>query len=211
MKLTNTLFALMLVSASPSAFAQSADVSITGKIFPGACTVTLGGGGVADLGDIRADTLSQDSTTELAPVDMALAVGCESPVRFAFVGVDNTPDSALVENQYGLGLTPAGEKIGGADIRLFDIDIDGARGYWTRSYNDGETWSPGDDVFTQPPLMQHYILGFSAETGSTTGPDPIKALQGQVRVVARIAPAVELTLTEDVAINGSATINLIYL
>ncbi|WP_102946835.1 DUF1120 domain-containing protein [Stenotrophomonas sp. VV52] len=211
MKLSNTLFALMLVSAAPGALAQSADLSITGNIFPGACTVTLGGGGVADLGDIRTDTLSHDTTTELAPVDMSLGVVCESPVRFAFVGVDNAIDSTLVENQYGLGLTPAGEKIGGADIRFFDIDIDSARGYWTRSYNDGETWSPGDDVFMQPPLMQHYILGFTTQTGATTGPAPIKALQGQVRVVARIAPAAELTLTEDVAINGSATINLTYL
>lgn len=211
MKLTNTLFTLLLASAAPGAFAQSADLSVTGKIFPVACSVELGNGGIVDLGDIGSGTLSPTEMTVLKTVEMPLAVSCNTPARVAFIGIDNAVDSAIVENVYGLGRTPAGEKIGGADLRFYDIDIDGQRGYWTRSYDNGGTWSPADGTYLQPPLMQHYHLGFTAQTGAITGPDPIQQLRAKMLVIAKIAPSLQLTLTEDVAINGNATINLMYL
>ncbi|MBR7512826.1 hypothetical protein KC219_21965, partial [Mycobacterium tuberculosis] len=66
-------------------------------------------------------------------------------------------------------------------------------------------------TYTHPPLMQDHILGFTTEQSVTTGPSPIEALQGVVHVVAKIMPTNGLTLTEDAPINGSATLNVIYL
>lgn len=211
MRVQRTLLVAALAAVAPGAFAESVDVAVTGRILPGTCSIDLGQGGVADLGDIRAQMLDPDEITELDPVDLTLAVACDSKVRFAFEAMDNASDSAVVSNQYGLGLTPSGEKIGGADIRFFDIDVDGAHGYWTRSYNSGVTWSPSDGVFTQPPLMPDQVLGFTPELGVITGPEPIENLHGKIRVVAKIAPLSQLTLNEDVFVNGSATLSIVYL
>lgn len=214
MKFTTTLLSLAIASSAafaPAAFAQSADLSIAGKIFPGACTVDLGGGGIADLGDIRADSLNTDTMTVFEPVEISLAVACESAVRFAFEGVDNAAASSAVAGHYGLGMTPADEKIGGAEIRIGGANADGVDAFWTVSQDSGLTWTSSDSTYTHPPLVQDQIMGFTPEQSVTTGPSPIQALQANVHVVAKIMPTNGLTLTEDAPINGSATLNVIYL
>lgn len=55
------------------------------------------------------------------------------------------------------------------------------------------------------------LLGFTKEPGTADGPAAIKDMQGSVKVIAQIQPTNELTLTEEVQVNGSVTINLMYL
>lgn len=113
MKLSITLLALSIsasAAVAPTASAQSADVSMAGRILPGACVVQLGGGGVADLGDIRADSLNADVTTLLESVTLPMTVACDSEVRFAFQGVDNNNESSAVPYRYGLGMTSGDER-----------------------------------------------------------------------------------------------------
>lgn len=71
--------------------------------------------------------------TVFEPVEISLAVACESAVRFAFEGVDNAAASSAVAGHYGLGMTPADEKIGGAEIRVGAVTADGADAFWTAS------------------------------------------------------------------------------
>jgi len=213
MKFSTTLLALAIASSAaiaPSAFAQSADLSITGNIFPGACTVSVGNGGVADLGDIRADTLNADTTTLLAPVTLPMNVDCESDVRFALQGVDNTAETSTQPDRYGLGMTANEEKIGNANILVADVTADGVPAHGTFSYDEGLTWNeshPGGHFTLAMPDM----LGFAKEQSVDTGPAAIKSLQGSLKVIAQIQPTDELTIDEDVLVNGSATINLTYL
>ncbi len=212
MKLSITLLALSIsasAAVAPTASAQSADVSIAGKIFPGACVVQLGGGGIADLGDIRVETLDQDKITLLEPAAFPLNIDCQSAVRFALLGRDNTETSTAI-GSYGLGLTPADEKIGFANIGLSDVSVDGELSYRTRSADNGATWSSSLGGVSADIQMQS-MLGFAKVQGVITGPAPITALRGTLTVSPRIAPAAGLTLTEEVQINGSATINLVYL
>jgi len=213
MKLTHTLMALAIASSAavaPNAFAQSADLSITGKILPGACVIDLGNGGVAELGDIRSTSLDAEKMTELDPVDLTVSVSCDSAVRFALQGVDNTGDSAYTAFRYGLGRTADDEKIGSATIGLKGISIDSANGFATTSYDGGATWS--NSVAGNPALIPtDGMVGFAAEQGVTTGPTGIESLQGTLEVKASIAPTSGMTITGDVPINGSATINVMYL
>ncbi len=212
MKFTKTLLALAIASSAaiaPTAFAQSADLSVTGRIFPGACVVELGNGGNADLGDIRLDSLQSDIHTVLDDVDLPMSVSCESAVRFAFQGVDNNPDTSINESQYGLGLTLADEKIGSARVGLVDVTIDGEQGRARTSEDGGATWTialvPG-----YANIGENHLLGFN--TGLVeAAPTAIENLQGTLKVKATIAPTSALTVTDDVQINGSATINLVYL
>lgn len=77
--------------------------------------------------------------TELDPVDLTVSVSCDSAVRFALQGVDNTGDSAYTAFRYGLGRTADDEKIGSATIGLKGISIDSANGFATTSYDGGAT------------------------------------------------------------------------
>ncbi len=212
MKFSTTLLALAIASSAaiaPSAFAQSADLSVTGRIFPGACVVDLDNGGVADLGSIRLDSLDPDGTTTLDPINMNMNVSCESGVRFAFEGVDNAGDSSTVAAQYGLGLTAAEEKIGSARLGMANVIIDGESSHAMTSDDGGATWQ----IMLLPSGIQigkTNLLGFNTERVDT-GPSAIKDMQAILQVEATIAPTSGLTVTEDVAINGNATINLVYL
>lgn len=213
MKFTTTLLALA-VSASaaiaPTAFAQSADLSMTGRILPSACVVELGGGGIADLGNIRADTLNADEPTVLDPVALPIAVTCDGEARFAFQGSDNMRDSATRPDRYGLGFTANEEKIGNVNLLLADVIADGVPGFGTHSVDNGVTWgnsTPGGNY----SLGMHELLGFAKADAVATGPAAIESLQGTLNVWAHIQPAAELTLTDEVQVNGSASVNIVYL
>ena len=212
MKFRTTLIALAIASSAaiaPTAFAQSADLSITGRIFPGACVVELGNGGVADLGDIRLDALQTDITTVLDDVDINMTVACESAVRFALEGVDNSHDSSIAPSHFGLGFTPAEEKIGSARLGFVDVTADGEAPHALKSGDGGESWTI--ELFPQAASIgKGNLLGFAVGDDKRQ-PTAIKNLQGTVKVRATIAPTSELTVTDDVPVQGSATINLTYL
>lgn len=213
MKLPTTLLALAIASSAAfasNAFAQSADLTITGKILPGACNIALSNGGVADFGDIRSNSLETETSTVLGPVDLTMTVTCDSAVRFAMQGVDNTGDTSFVTNRYGLGRTTNDEKIGSATIGLKGVSVDSASGFATTSYNQGESWS--DSVVPSPsPIPRDGMIGFATTQGVTTGPAAVKDMQGTLEVKAYIAPSDGLTLTSEVPLQGSATINVMYL
>lgn len=213
MKFTHTLLALAIASSAaiaPSAFAQSADLSVTGKIFPGACVIDIGNGGIADLGDIRLDALQADAATQLDDIDLAMSVSCQSPVRFALQGVDNTSDTSIAPAQYGLGLTPADEKIGSARLNMAGVTIDGAAAHILLSSDGGQSWTIGLLPDSSQIGKQH-LLGFNTERNGEAGPSPIENLQATLKVKATIAPTNDLTVLDEVPINGNATINLFYL
>lgn len=213
MKFSPTLLALAIAGSSafgPTAFAQSADMSVTGKIFPGACVVNLGGGGIADLGDIRVDSLNADATTVLAPVELPITVACDAEVRFAFLGEDNASESSAVPYRYGLGLTSADEKIGSANLLVADVNVDGVPVFGTHSNDSGATWNESH-VGGNFTLSMTDLLGFTKDEAIDTGPAPIQALQGSLKVVAEIQPTDALTTIEDIQVSGSATVNLVYL
>ncbi|WP_315387730.1 DUF1120 domain-containing protein [uncultured Stenotrophomonas sp.] len=213
MKFTTTLISLAIATSAaiaPTAFAQSADLSIAGRIFPGACIVDLGNGGVADLGNIRKDSLNVDQPTLLEPVMLPASVSCESEVRFALQAIDNAADSSVSPSHYGIGMTPADEKIGRMTVGFADTLVDGGPAFRTRSSNDGQSWTSAsfDTLYN---FDRADFIGFTKSSGGIVGPDPIKDLTANLRVIARIEPASTLTISDDVPINGSVTINLHYL
>jgi type 1 fimbria pilin len=209
MKFTRTLLALAVATAAPSAFAQSADLSIQGKITPGACAVELGGGGIVDLGTLSVKDLSPEGQTKLPEKELPLTVTCDSRMRFALDGVDNKGDSAIGMSAYGLGLTPNDEKIGRVYLSFRNPTADGAAAYATSSSSNGETWNPSSS--SERPLNTTLILGFNATEGVDTGPSPISLLQSTLVLDPYIVGTNELTIDDEVPINGSVTLDLVYL
>ncbi|WP_070207972.1 MULTISPECIES: DUF1120 domain-containing protein [Stenotrophomonas] len=210
MKFTTALMTLGLYAAATPVLAQSAELTIVGNLLPGACTTVLAGGGVVDLGTTLAEKLDPTEETSLGSVRVAMTVTCLVPVRFAFMGIDNTGDSASVATRYGLGLSPDAEKIGGAVISFKDPSSDGSPVHYTRSEDGGQQWEPsGNEGSTW--LGKVSINGFSTAPGVVTGPDPIASLQVDLEVRTYVQPTNALTIDDNVPIHGSATVDLIYL
>lgn len=213
MKAPARLLALGIAACAASttdASAQSAELSITGRIPPSACSATLSNDGVVDLGAIRAQSLKRSEETLIREVVVPMQVACSSPIRFAFLGVDNTGDSATVASRYGLGFSPAGEKLGSYVISFEDPSMDGAPGYYTRSSDGGSRWDPSDNT-GDTGLGKAMMSGFSSARGVFHGPEPVKFLQVGLRVRIYIAPIDTLTVTGDVILRGSTTIEMTYL
>jgi len=210
MNIAKSLLALALLAAASGASAQSADVAITGKIFPAACTTELGNGGTIELGDILAEKLNASSETFWGATVVPMTVTCQSAVRFAFIGIDNADGTASEASRYGLGLSPSGEKIGGYVISYRDPLGDRAPVHYTRSPDLGLEWeTSGNDNLTW--LGKNSFTGFSAASGVVSGPDPFKSLQVNLEVKTYLQGRDELTIEGDVPVNGSMTVDFLYL
>ena len=207
MKFSTTLLAVAIATLAPNAFAQTADLDITGKILPGACSIDLGDG-IVDLGSIHAKDLALDQQTVLPKAELPFTVICDAAMRYAIDAEDNTGGSASNQIGFGLGLTPNDEKIGHAVVEFSNTTADGGASYVTNSGDNGETWrySGATNI-----LKPDEIAGFNTTRLSTDGPSPIKMLQGTMGLLPRIARADTLTLSDEVPINGSITFELKYL
>lgn len=210
MKLSLAIAALALLACVSDAVAQSSEVSITGKLFPGACKVNLGDGGIIDLGEIHVRDLSATEITELPTEWIPINVACESPARYALQGLDNTNGSSMTAGRYGLGMTRTDQKIGDVRLALRSQFFDSVPVYGTYSSDNGASWSVSG---SEPDnwISIDGLLGFAIEPSVTTGPSAFMAALGLLEVYPRIRPTRELTIDEAVEIRGSITVNVIYL
>jgi len=127
---------------------------------------------------------------------------------------DNREGSAIVNSEiyYGLNVDRSGNRIG-----LYSLHFDPAHTvadalpqvYRTDSTTGGRGWSQS----TSRPLeiAANSWLGFTDVAGSTAGPVEIRNLRSRVTLVAVIAPTSTLDLTDDAILDGSATLEVVYL
>lgn len=71
------VLAAVFAGTAQWAAANSADLLITGRLIPPACTPTLSGGAVIDYGDIPVSNLSASAAHTLEDRDVSLTVTCE--------------------------------------------------------------------------------------------------------------------------------------
>ncbi|MGY2289392.1 DUF1120 domain-containing protein [Pseudomonas sp. SDO528_S397] len=204
--------ALTLLSAlAPHALAASStDLRVEGLITPSACTPSLTRGGVVDYGKLAASDLLPDTSTWLAPSVLQLAVSCTAPTLFALRGRDNRPGTAHKDDGYGygLGLINGDQKLGTYLLTVRNpladsmpvqplMSLDGGASWWL--VPDG-TW-----------LVAHQLAAFGNRATGTPAPIPLQALTTELHIEPSIAPANSLTLTGQVTLDGSATVDVIYL
>ena len=63
----------------------------------------------------------------------------------------------------------------------------------------------------QIPMAANSLLGFTDKTGVTTGPVSMQTLTGTMRIKTYLAPMQSLDLRDVVRINGSGTLEIVYL
>lgn len=200
----------LLLSLTPISFAASTvDLAVRGSITPSACSPLLGQDGVIDYGKIAARDLNLTAFTPLPASTLPVGVNCEAPILFALRLTDNRAgSSATAELGFGLGLVNGSEKVGVFHTTLHTPLGDSAPITQLQSLNNGQTWSVVEENVTLPPLR---LAAFGDASSGVWSPTPIQELRVQMRVSTFIAPAQGLTLDREVPLDGSATLDLIYL
>ncbi len=206
MKTLNALFATLLLSGAGTAFAASSvDLTVRGLITPSACEPTLSGGGNVEIGKISAKDLKADENTFLAEQVLQLTVTCDAATLMAIEPKDNRPGSAseIDDTAFGLGLVNGSEKLGFFNMVVESAIADGTDVGPIASRDGGLTWTR---------LMFLINNGITSVANTTTvAPLPVQSLVADLVIAPGIAPASSLTLTEEVPIDGSATLTVKYL
>lgn len=199
-----------LLSLAPAAFASSnVDLAVKGTITPSACTPQLGQNGVIDYGKIAARDLYHDGFTQLPLTNLPVSVNCQAPTLFALKPTDNrVGSSASTSDGFGLGLVNGGERVGVYHIVLHTPLVENAPITQLQSLDSGHSWFVVEENVGLPPLR---LAAFGDASSGVWSPLPIQTLRLQMRVHTLIAPAQGLTLDREVPLDGSTTLDLIYL
>lgn len=204
--LTALAGALLITHGVMAVAASTVDLSVKGAITPSACAPSLSDAGEVNYGKIAARDLAVDRTTLLPSVTLTLSVECESQTLFALNARDNRLGSSYfsaLRDMYGLGLNNGTEKLGGYRIGVFDPVADEPV-YPLFSSDNGNTWI----VNSSGSYMGHpYLNAF----GDSPTPKALRRVTVDLRIAAEIAPARGLTLLGDVPLDGSATLDVVYL
>ena len=190
---------------APQAFAASTtDLSVRGSITPSACAPLISGGGVVDFGKMSVNSLNADQHTALPNQSMQLSVRCEAPTFFTLNTIDNrSGSSANHDRWHGLGMTPNDEKLGGSAFHLYNSVADGAAVRVIVSDDGGVSWEPANE-------LNHLWLTAFARINQLD-PIAVQDFDAEIRLFTHIAPADNLTLVDEVPVDGHATVQLKYL
>lgn len=197
---------LSILFTAPLLAATETELTATGLITPSACLIALSANGVIDHGRIPASSLKVDEFTVMPTQLMALSVNCSGPMLFAFIGLDNRSDSSLAPDFFfGLGTNPhaSGERLGSVALSFRNPQGDDQSMLSLTTYDQGTSWSP------EPNIYPRRLMGF-ARPGRPL-PEPIIRLITDLRVDTSISPASNLSLKQDVPLDGSIVLDLRYL
>ncbi|WP_321358643.1 DUF1120 domain-containing protein [Pseudomonas extremaustralis] len=208
------LFSLLLGGTSAVQAASIVDLAVTGLITPTACTPQLSDGAVIDYGKISQQDLKVDRSTRLPVKPLHVNIACNAPNRFALRMHDNRDGSAMVNSEiyYGLGLDHSGNRIG-----LYSMNFDPlqtvvdstAQAYGTESTTGGLAWRTAN--LNPISIGANSYLGFTDTAGSTAGPSAIQTLSSTVKVETLINATQNLDLSRETALDGLATLEVVYL
>jgi len=195
---------LMLLGCATTYAASTVDLTVKGLIVPSACTPNLSGGGVIDHGKISAKDLRPDNPTHIGSHVITLAVLCDAPIQFALHSIDNRAGSSTVASDYGLGLINGTQKLGWYQLTLRNPVADGVAMQPIASGDGGNTWY--SEKFWDAGLYMAV-----AALDDATQPASVKEMVTELLVVTSIARTDGLDLSNEVTLDGSATLEVKYL
>lgn len=208
--LTTLVATLLLIGTGQVLAASSVELTVKGLITPSACTPTLAQGGVADYGKIAAKDLRENEATPLPATTLQFNVSCEAATLFALNGVDNRAGSASSPNDYsyGLGLINETERVGSFVIILTNYLADNLSVSKLASRDNGATWEANSE---DAIWLRGRLAAFGDNSSGNWAPIAIATLNSDLTIQPYIAPSRDLTLTQEQLIDGSATVEVLYL
>lgn len=231
--LTRTLITLSLgaVISNAGHAASSGNLSVIGTIKPATCVTTIGGVSDATFayGKISPTRLLQNAMTALEAKSLPLRISCDGPTKLAVTAVDNksgsnpftsgTVDSSdagespaqTASTLYGLGTYGTeNKKIGAFSLALkpTTMRLGGEPAFMAASSNNGLTWTSA--TAGEIGGTNKVWRTWTAVSGSK---DPAQAtlFEADLMVKPWIQPRSALDLSGNIALSGSATIEIKYL
>ncbi|MBJ9967244.1 DUF1120 domain-containing protein [Burkholderia seminalis] len=191
--------AVLAFTMASAASSKAADLGVNGRIRAGgACSIAVGNGGVIDLGDLSFEQLA--NVSYMRSRDVPLTINCQRQTKVGVKAIDNRKDSA---HGYGFGLgNPA---IGGYEIYP-ELNggsaADGRQVYLIHGHDNdwGRTdasWSPDGIVSWGIPDAEWEPVAF-------------KTLTTSLYVIVNVKKD-DIMVTDVLEIDGSATLELVYL
>lgn len=199
--------ALLITGTAPAFAASTVDLTVKGIITPNACTPSLSSGGVIDHGKMSAKDLYPDRIYPLPKVTLQMTVTCDAPVIFALKATDNRIGSGSGSG-FGLGFINGTQKLGSYTLTLGTTgsppQADGETVQAIGSFDNGVTWERWDSFETGTYLSV-------ATLADPSTPRATEQLITPVAYSGYINRTDGLDLSNEVNIDGSATIEVLYL
>ncbi|WP_392891119.1 DUF1120 domain-containing protein [Pseudomonas migulae] len=201
--------ALLLTGASSVFAASSTELTVTGFITPAACTPALTNGGNVHYGKISAKDLNLDQPTNLDPETIQLSVNCSASTEFAIHTIDNRPNTASGggSGAFGLGLINGNQKLGTYYLDFVN-PVASVPVTTIMSPDEGDSWVEYTEGYLKP---RNWWLAFGTQNSGDWSPEPLQDVAVEVKIHTLIARADSLTLTDEVELDGSATLEIQYL
>ncbi|WP_237885314.1 DUF1120 domain-containing protein [Pseudomonas sp. PGPR40] len=199
--------AVFFVGAANVKAASGVDLTVKGVITPAACVPQLSNSGVVDHGKISIKDLNYETT--LPEVTLQMSVSCDASTLFAIQSTDNREGTAASlypsPSLFGLGLSADNQKLGSYLLTMDNVLADGIAHPLVESFN-GTTWfSASAGTAWQPGWMR--TVGARGSSGTT--PVAVQNLVSDV-VIATTIKKPTMT-TEEIPLDGSATLSIVYL
>ncbi|HBH7064988.1 hypothetical protein ABR39_21255 [Enterobacter genomosp. O] len=216
------ILATLVALASASAFAEpTAVLKVHGTLTNSACTAEMGNGGVIDYGYIRLGELSATSNNKLGQKQIPVTITCSAATKVGFTISDNRGDSnaqlpvdiggnlnqSVKYYTYGVGNTTEGVKIGNYGMWMTDVAADGKT---VDSIANNHDWASTSWKKTGIPRSDAFQTIAFADTGTTT-PLAITNATFNFNTNLIIRDTTTLAITDDTALDGQATMTLVYL
>ncbi|EJF70658.1 DUF1120 domain-containing protein [Pseudomonas sp. P7758] len=199
--------ALLITGTAPAFAASTVDLTVKGIITPNACTPSLSSGGVIDHGKMSAKDLNATQITLLPKVTLQMTVTCDAPVIFALKATDNRIGSGSGSG-FGLGFINGTQKLGSYSLTLGATgsppQADGETVQAIGSFDNGVTWERWNSFETGTYLSV-------ATLADASTPRATQQLVTPVAYSGYINRTDGLDLSNEVNIDGSATIEVLYL
>jgi type 1 fimbria pilin len=200
--------ALLITGTVPAFAASTVDLAVKGIITPNACTPVLSAGGVIDHGKISAKDLNTDKMTLLPKASLQMTVTCDAAALFALKATDNRAGSAITGGYFGLGLINGTQKLGSYNLNMGSSTnppvADGEVVQSIASWDNGTTW----EKYTS---FEPGALLSVATLADVSTPRPTQVLVTDINYSGYISRTDGLDLSNEVTIDGSATIEVMYL
>ncbi|WP_426505057.1 DUF1120 domain-containing protein [Serratia proteamaculans] len=232
--LATALATITLISASSAFAADTVDLKIGGSITQSACTPTLSDGGSLDYGDIKVDTLKTDGYTVLPVKTLDLSITCIAPTKVGFSATNNRIGSvagstekgngaapkpvsfSLASSVYGLGMAGT-KKIGGYGVDTANCTYNGkvADVLYRKLNNEWSTYvtggTPGGYLLDSDMGDTKLLVTWGIYSMGDLYLATLKTATCTLKVQAYINKASELDITQPIKMDGSATLELVYL
>ena len=212
--LLSTLSAALLASFGAHA-ADTTELKVKGVIRPAACTPSFVGGNTVDYGTIAAKQLKAGENFAPGDRSITLSISCDNDAKIGITASDNRASSRVAGigtfsdwGNFGLG-TVNGKNVGGYAIdikRSSLVDTAAQAAVLKKDNNASAAWTA---VVDTPWLTNTNTTVFSIGQGTTPAKGKKWTLELGVRTV--INKPENLDLTGDVPLDGSATLEVVYL